>query len=131
MLINCLAVGAGGFLGSVGRYLLSAAFPAQNALFPWITLLINFFGSFLIAVISEFSDSWLPFPPRVLLFLKMGICGGFTTFSTFSFEVVRLFEEGKILSGWGYALLSVLLCLTGIVLGKLLVRFLYGLFHLS
>ncbi len=118
-------------MGSVGRYLLNSPFSVQNAPFLWITLLINFFGSFLIAVISEFSDNWLPFPPRVLLFLKMGICGGFTTFSTFSFEVVRLFGDGKISSGCGYALLSVLLCLTGIVLGKLLVRFLYSLFHLS
>lgn len=127
MLINCLAVGTGGFLGSVGRYLLSAAFSPQNVSFPWITLLINFFGSFLIAAVSELSDNWLPLPPRALLFLKMGVCGGFTTFSTFSFETVRLFEDGKVLSGCGYAFLSVLLCLTGIVLGKLVIRFLRAL----
>ena len=130
MLINCLAVGAGGFLGSAGRYLLSTAFASQNAPFPWITLLINFFGSFLIAAITELSENWLPLSPRLLLFLRMGICGGFTTFSTFSFETVRLFEDGKVLSGCGYAFLSVLLCLTGIVLGKLVIRFLRGLFHL-
>ena len=70
MLINCLAVGAGGFLGSVGRYLLSAAFPPQNVSFPWITLLINFLGSFLIAAVSELSDNWLPLSPRLLLFLR-------------------------------------------------------------
>lgn len=131
MLINCLAVGAGGFLGSVGRYLLSAAFSPQNVSFPWITLLINFLGSFLIAAVSELPDNWLPLSPRLLLFLRMGICGGFTTFSTFSFETVRLFEDGKVLSGCGYAFLSVLLCLTGIVLGKLVIRFLRGLFHFS
>ena len=63
--------------------------------------------------------SLAPFP-----FLKTGVCGGFTTFSTFSLEAVGLLERGQWLRGGGYVLASVALCLAGVVLGRTLVRFL-------
>ena len=59
-----------------------------------------------------------------MLFLKTGVCGGFTTFSTFSLEAVGLLESGQWLKGGGYVLASVALCLAGVVLGRTLVRFL-------
>lgn len=131
MLLNCLVVGAGGFLGSVGRYLLTAVFASQNSSFPWITMLINFVGSFLIGVFTELANGLLPLSGRTLLFLKTGLCGGFTTFSAFSLETVHLFEEGKYLPGIGYAAGSVLVCLFGVLAGKLCVRLLRGGFRLS
>ena len=61
-------------------------------------------------------------PAPAVLFLKTGVCGGFTTFSTFSLEAVGLLESGQWLKGGGYVLASVALCLAGVVLGRALVR---------
>lgn len=123
MLLNCLAVGVGGFLGAVSRYLLGSALPTEPGGFPVITLLINFIGSFLISVLTECGQGFLPVSQRTSLFLKTGLCGGFTTFSTFSLETVQLFENGKAAMGVCYAAASVGLCLAGVWLGQLAVRF--------
>ena len=121
MLTNLLLVALGGGLGAAGRWLLSLApFPAG---FPLATLLTNFLGAAAIGAIAALAErSALPAP--AVLFLKTGVCGGFTTFSTFSLETVGLLESGQWLKGGGYVLASVALCLAGVVLGRTLVRFL-------
>lgn len=124
MVFNCLVVGAGGFLGAVSRYLLGCAFPASPGAFPVLTLLINFAGAFVIAAVAECSRELLLLSPRTLLFLKTGLCGGFTTFSAFSLETFELFEGGKGPTGTLYAVSSVIACLAGIWLGRLAVRLL-------
>ena len=61
-------------------------------------------------------------PPNAVLFVKTGLCGGFTTFSAFSLETLALLERGKYATGALYACGSVLACLAGVVIGRLAVR---------
>ena len=119
MLTNLLLVALGGGLGAAGRWLLSLApFPAA---FPFATLLTNFLGAAVIGAIAALAErSALPAP--AVLFLKTGVCGGFTTFSTFSLESLTLLEKGKWLLGGSYMVLSVVLCLLGVALGQRLSR---------
>ena len=122
-MISALCVGAGGFAGAVLRYLLGML-PWQGE-FPLITFCINFLGSFLIGAVSELALQ-RSLNPQLVLFLKTGLCGGFTTFSTFSLETLTLLENGRYALGGAYALGSVAACLAGVVAGKTAVRALIG-----
>ena len=77
---NCLFVALGGGLGAVGRYLLSLI--AAPWSFPVMTLLTNFLGAVVIGAVAQAAGQ-LPMSKSAVLFLKTGLCGGFTTFSTF------------------------------------------------
>lgn len=120
-MIAALCVGAGGFLGAVARYLLGLL-PYQGD-FPLITFAINFVGAFAIGVVFEVA-SVRPgmLPDNAVLFLKTGLCGGFTTFSTFSLETLSLLERGKYAMGATYAFGSLAVCLIGVLAGKLFVH---------
>lgn len=119
--MQILYVGLGGFTGAVLRYLFSLVFAASNSPFPLVTLLINLVGSFLIGLLSAYTGEIAQIDPKILLFLSTGLCGGFTTFSTFSLETTNLLADGRVTLGILYAVLSVLLCLLGIFLAKLTV----------
>lgn len=119
MLIQFVMVGLGGALGSMLRYLISLI-PVNNT-FPFLTLITNLLGALLIGFIVGLSDN-LFISKKFLLFLKTGVCGGFTTFSTFSLEAIQLFQRGEPFLGTLYATLSVILCLLGIVIGEYLGR---------
>jgi CrcB protein len=94
---NCFLVGLGGFLGSVARYLASlAALRLGAASFPAGTLAINVAGSLLIGLIYGWSAATGGIAPGWRLFLATGFCGGFTTFSAFSFECITLLKEGNL-----------------------------------
>lgn len=121
-MLKCLLVGLGGFIGSLGRYLVGMLFFPLGLNFPLGTLSINFAGAFVIGAVTEFSYRMTPLPANLMLFLTVGICGGFTTFSTYSLETVNLLEEGRVLTGILYAAGSVLLCVAGVFVGKLLIR---------
>lgn len=87
--LNSLAVGIGGALGALTRYFLSELFPSGDG-FPYVTMLINWSGSFVFAVLFvklSIKSTWLK------LGATTGFLGGFTTFSTFSFETIQLFER--------------------------------------
>ena len=122
MLSRCLWVALGGGLGAVGRYLLSLApFPAG---FPVATLLTNFLGAVLIGAVTALAGR-SSMSPTAALFLRTGVCGGFTTFSTFSLEAVGLLEAGRWVAGGAYLAASVALCLVGVILGRTLARVLF------
>ena len=89
-----LAVAVGGATGSVARYALGVVLLRSSGAFPISTLLINVVGSFFIGLFSRLFDA--PDHNQVLrVALTVGLCGGFTTFSTFSAETVTLLQQGK------------------------------------
>lgn len=110
-----ILVAAGGAAGAVCRYLVSLV--PVKADFPVMTFVTNLAGAFLIGLIVGLAANRWSESPRLVLFLKTGFCGGFTTFSTFSLEIVQLLEKGRLFTGVGYAVVSVVACLTGVVLG--------------
>lgn len=110
-----LLVGLGGALGAVLRYLISLI-PLKTA-FPFLTLATNFAGAVLIGFIIGAAEE-RKVGDKALIFLKTGVCGGFTTFSTFSAEALNLFENGKNAEGGIYIVVSILGCILGVMLGK-------------
>ena len=107
-MLNILAVGAGGFAGAVCRYLIGMIPVSENLIFPVKTLAINIIGCIvigMIAVSAARNNSWNPY---IMLFLKVGLCGGFTTFSTFALETSDLIKAGHMGTALLYVVLSVL-----------------------
>lgn len=117
MLLNCLFVGCGGFIGSVLRYLCSFL-KIEGISLPLVTLGINVVGSFAIMFFAGVFTKALPLDEYWMLFLRVGLCGGFTTFSTFSAETLGLFEQGDVMIGLLYAVLSFVLCVGAAFLGE-------------
>ena len=107
--MNILAVGLGGALGAVCRYLLGQVIPKLGSGFPLATFAVNIIGCFAIGLVVGIAGRHGDIDPRLILFLQTGICGGFTTFSTFSLETLTLIEEGRLAIGILYIVLSVLL----------------------
>ncbi len=120
-MLNCIAVGIGGFFGSIMRYLIGLIPMNNKTVFPMNTLLINIVGAFAIGAVIALFQRHGNGNEKLLLMLKVGLCGGFTTFSTFSYEALSLLESGKWITGVIYMFLSVLLCVGAVYLGKLAV----------
>jgi len=118
-----LAVAIGGAIGSVARYWVGIGSTKLFGLaFPWGTLIINIVGSFLIGVFAEsFALRW-DAPQAVRVFLTVGICGGFTTFSTFSLDAYLLMERGELWAAAAYMAGSVALSIGALFAGLLLMR---------
>ena len=118
-----LAVAIGGALGSVIRYLIGIESGRLFGTdFPWGTLIINVSGSFLIGIFAAlFATKWSVTPPA-RAFLIVGICGGYTTFSTFALDVWYLIERGQVLASLAYILASVLLSTAALVAALHLTR---------
>ena len=104
--MNILAVGLGGFIGAVLRYLIGLIPFKENMVFPVKTFCINIFGCLLIGLITVLASRNPEINPKWILFLKVGICGGFTTFSTFALETTDLIKGGHIGIAFLYAVLS-------------------------
>lgn len=119
-MLSVLCVGLGGFIGSVGRYLLGLV-PYEGD-FPLMTFIVNFVGAVAIGAVFEAAAVGPGLPDNAVLFLKTGVCGGFTTFSAFSLETLNLLECGKFATGAAYACGSVVVCLAGVALGRLAMR---------
>ena len=123
MIKACLLVAAGGALGALGRYFVTAAAAAWlGSGFPWGTLIVNVAGSFLLGVLVVFlSAAWAP-PGDARLFLVTGFLGAFTTFSAFSLDVVSAFERGASALAILYVAASVALSVLGLLAGLRLMR---------
>ncbi len=119
-----LIIGLGGGIGSISRYLIggyitrhiTTTFPAAG------TFVVNITGCFIIGLLFGVAgrQAWLT--PEWRLFLITGICGGYTTFSTFSYESIELFRQGNYVYFLLYVLFSVLLGLLATVAGAALAR---------
>ncbi len=119
--LSLLLIAAGGALGSVARALAGLLIPAGRL--PWATLLVNVAGSLVIgALMARFTTPGAGLSLRAHSFWVVGVCGGFTTFSTFSWQTFEQAQKGH----WGAAaanvLLSVGLCLAATWLGWRLAR---------
>lgn len=126
-MLDVLAVFAGGGLGAVCRHLLTFVpwKTVGSVEFPLATLVTNVLGSFAIGVIVGLVAT-RGLSPRAVLFTKTGICGGFTTFSTFALETSGLFDRGAYVAGLSYMALSFVLGVAACVAGQLLVGRLLG-----
>ena len=116
--MNIIAVGMGGFIGAVLRYLIGLIPVKETMVFPVKTFCINIIGCLLIGLITVLASRNPEINPKWILFLKAGICGGFTTFSTFSLDTYNLFHNKDYATGGIYAVLSVVCCVFGIFCGR-------------
>ena len=120
---NILWVGLGGLIGSVARYLVAVLFAGQfTSSFPLATFTVNIVGCFVIGILFALSDRGNIISPEWRMFLATGFCGGFTTFSAFSYESVKLIQDGDFLYLGLYIALSVIVGLAATCLGIVLVR---------
>lgn len=120
---SILLVGIGGLLGSIARYLIAVLFAEKfTTSFPASTFTVNLLGCFLIGIIFAVSEKGNILSPEWRVFLTTGFCGGFTTFSTFSYESLRLLQDGEFLYLAINVAASVVLGLAATYLGILLIR---------
>jgi CrcB protein len=116
-------IGVFGALGCLSRYFVSGwAYALLGRSLPYGTLAVNVFGSFLLGLIMEGSLRSTLLSPEMRMGITVGFMGGFTTFSTFSFETIRLLEEGSLIQAGANVLLNIVVCIAfaalGIVLGR-------------
>lgn len=117
-----LLVGLGGAAGSAARYLLGMLQPRAVGSFPWATFGINVAGSFLLGVLVRVALASPAFTPEWRALLTVGFCGGFTTFSTYSYETAVLLESGHYGKAATYALASVAAALAATFAGIMAAR---------
>jgi CrcB protein len=123
MLRSFLIVGFGGFIGTVARYSISKYFQENlTSVFPWSTFLINIAGSLLIGIIYGISEKNDLISPEMRLFLAVGICGGFTTFSTFSNDAFLLVRSQEWMRFALYTTLSFFLGLMAVYFGRIFTK---------
>jgi fluoride exporter len=117
------AIAIGAAIGGVSRYYLASAIQQRvGATFPWGTLLINVTGSLLLGFIIRYALASPAVSVEMRALLTTGFCGGYTTFSTYSYETATLMEEGQYERAVVYSLGSVLLALAATFAGFILAR---------
>ena len=119
-MMNYFLVAIGGALGSVARFWCSGFAARQiGEWFPWGTLIVNVVGSFIIGAFAALSATEGPFFIRseTRVFVMVGLCGGFTTFSSFSLQTFALWREGEWFWAGANCVLSFVLCLLAVWLG--------------
>ena len=121
-MINGLMVGIGGFIGTVCRYLVGFLPIETHSGFPFKTLIINIAGSFLIGLITALAVKNEDLNEQIVLMLKVGVCGGFTTFSTFAYESADLLKSGHMIIALVYICTSIVLGVLAVFAAQMLVR---------
>jgi CrcB protein len=127
LLLNYLVIGLGGALGSMlrfgmGSFIDSGMSKGAGPIFPWGTILVNITGCFIIGFVFTISTAegrWM-LSPLTRNFITIGILGGYTTFSSFSWQTLSLAQSGQWLGAAANVLISVVLCLVGVSLGAML-----------
>jgi len=123
MLKSLLIVGTGGFVGTVLRFLVSRYFQENTfSLFPWGTFTVNIIGSLLIGIFYGMSERGNLLSPEIRIFLTVGVCGGFTTFSSLTNDAFMLLQEKEWLKVSLYASLSFFLGLVAVYLGRTIIK---------
>jgi len=123
-MLTYLWIAIGGALGSVGRYWLSGLVANRyGETFPWGTLLVNVSGSFIIGFFGAVASAEGKLNPQSRIFATQffmyGICGGYTTFSSFSLQTLKLVRDGEWLYAGSNVMLSVALCMVAVWFGWL------------
>ena len=120
---NALAVGLGGALGAMLRYGVGTWLPRTDpTAWPLATLGVNVAGSAILGYIVGHVDHGGALPEPARLFLTVGLCGGFTTFSSFAYETTELAARGQLGRSAMYAVVSVGLCVLAVVAGRAMAR---------
>lgn len=117
-----LLVGSGSFIGGILRYLIYMFIKFDGTHFPYATFLVNIIGCFLIGIIYSISIKNNLLSNDAILFLSVGLCGGLTTFATFSKEAMQLFNNGLFGLTAIYIVLSIILGLMAVFLGFNLIK---------
>ena len=120
-----LAVAFGGALGAMSRYWVYNNYAHLDNCFPWATLTVNILGSFLIGIAFILITERMDMGPYWRAIVTVGFLGAFTTFSTFSMEVVGLIEQGQFSSAIIYVLSSVVVCIIAAWLGLSLAKLIF------
>lgn len=115
--MSFLSVAIGGAIGATLRYALGLISIKTD--FPLITFIINVLGSFIIGIVVGISEE-KEINSNMLLFLRVGFCGGFTTLSTLSVETITLFNDKHYAFGIFYAVISLICSVVGVVIGTFL-----------
>jgi CrcB protein len=124
MKTTLILIGLGGAIGSMLRYL-TTYFVQQRLTFMSAvlgTLIVNIVGSLLIGIVYGLSERQEWFTPQLRFFLATGLCGGYTTFSAFSYENVDLLQQGNYFLSFAYIFLSIGICLIATFLGVALTK---------
>lgn len=117
-----LIVGSGSFVGGALRYLISLAMKGVSKGFPWATLVVNIAGCLLIGLLWGWLSRTSQMESNLALFLTVGLCGGFTTFSTFSKEALTLLQGGNVWGFAGYVVASVVVGILFVALGYMVAK---------
>lgn len=124
MVKSILIAGLGGFIGTILRYIVSRSIQINSlGLFPWATFTVNIVGCLLIGFVYGISEKGNLLSPNLRLFLTVGICGGFTTFSSFSNDAFLLIQDKEWLRVSLYTTLSFFLGLVAVYSGKVISKF--------
>jgi len=119
---HVLLVGAGGFVGSVFRYLVSTGVQRWlgESWIPYGTLAVNIAGCFLIGLLAGLADSRQLLTEETRLVLMIGLLGGFTTYSTFAYDTLSLLRNGGIAAAVAYVVLHIVVGIAAVWIGHLI-----------
>ena len=125
-MLNVLLVALGGGLGAAGRFGISLAFPARGDAWPWATFGINVTGSLLIGVLAGWLSTRGEAGEPWRLLLGVGVLGGFTTFSAYSLETMRMIERNDWVGASTYSIGSVIAGLAAVAIGLAMAKRVFG-----